>query len=435
LQHSDAQAGTTCNSVIKSSATEGQQGGHRQRLAFLLPNLGGGGVQRNTLITACALHSRGYPVELVLHSEEGPLLQKIPDSITRTILKKTGNWPARWQALRGNPSLLPALSLPILAAGKPSKTLRYLPALIDYLRDSEPDVLFSAMTHMNIEAVLARNTAKARTQVTVIQSNNFPDWHQASREWRRRHLLPLLRHCYHDANAIISVSRAVGDNLSDYAGINRDQISTIYAPIVPENIGALAAEPVGHPWLQADTPPVILAVGRPGRAKDYPTLLHAFALVHKARKVHLIILGAGQESTNKHERLGELQTLAQELGIQEYIDMPGYTHNPYRYMARASLLALSSLYEGGPNVVPEAMACGCPVVSTRCPGGVSEFLQNGRYGRMVAVGDHQALADAICTSLDEAPPREMLMKRGLSFSVQRSTDAYESLVSSLTDTD
>ena len=405
---------------------------HPQRLAFLLPNLGGGGVQRNSLITASALHSRGYQVELVLCSEKGPLFQQIPDAITRTILDKSSGWSGRWHALQGNYSMLPALTLPVLAAVKPSKTLPYLPALTAYLRESQPDILFAATTYQNIEAVLARNAAGVNTRVAVTQSTNFSSWHQVSGEWRRRHLLPLLRRCYNEADAVITVSDAVGDDLAGYASLDREAISTIYPPSIPEDIGERMAEPVGHPWLQNNTIPVVLAVGRPGRAKDYPTLLRAFALAHKKRRARLIILGEARDPHKSQERLGELQALISELGISEDVDMPGYTHNPYCYMANASLLVLSSIYEGFGSVVPEALACGCPIVSTRCPGGVTESLGNGRYGRLVAVGDDRAMAEAINASLDETPARDKLIARGSSFSVQRSTDAYGALVSSLT---
>jgi len=328
--------------------------------------------------------------------------------------------------------MLPALALPVLAAGKPSKTLPYLPALTAYLLESRPDILFAATTYQNIEAVLARNAAGVSTRVAVTQSTNFSSWHQVSGEWRRRHLLPLLRRCYRDADAVITVSDAVGDDLADYAELDRESISTIYTPLVPGNINERAAEPLEHPWFQNSSIPIILAVGRPGRAKDYPTLLRAFALAHKKRRARLIILGEARDPHKSQERLGELQALISELGISEDVDMPGYTHNPYRYMARASLLVLSSVYEGFPSVVPEALACGCPVVSTRCPGGVTEALDNGRYGRLVAVGDHRAMAEAINTSLEDSPARDTLIARGSSFSVHRSTDAYEALVTSLT---
>ena len=153
--------------------------------------------------------------------------------------------------------------------------------------------------------------------------------------------------------------------------------------------------------------------------------------MHKKRKARLIILGEARNPHKNQGRLGELQALISELGISEDVDMPGYTHNPYRYMARASLLVLSSVYEGFPSVVPEALACGCPVVSTRCPGGVAEALDDGLYGRLVDVGNDREMANAINATLDDPPARSTLIKRGALFSVDCSTDGYEALVTSL----
>lgn len=434
MPHSNLKLVSSGQEAEDSSPAPLRQNVHPQRLAFLLPNLGGGGVQRNTLVTASALHSCGYQVDLVLCSGKGPLRQQVPDTMNTTVLTPARRWASRWFSLRGNLSMAPALALPVLAAGKPSKTLAFLPSLADYLRRNRPDVLFAATTHQNIEAVLARNAAGAGavTRVAVTQSTTLSSWHQVSGEWRRRHLLPLLRRCYRNADAVIAVSNAVADDLAAYAHLDRDTVSTIYTPLIPDDISERAAEPLDHPWFQNSRIPVLLAVGRPGRAKDYPTLLRAFAHVRKRRKARLVILGEARDPYKNQERLRKLHSLVSELGVSEDVSMPGYTQNPYRYMARASLLVLSSRYEGFPSVVPEALACGCPIVSTRCPGGVCEALEDGRYGRLVTVGDDRALANAICATLDETPEHNRLRTRGAFFSIRRCRDHYEELILSLT---
>src|SRR3546814_2435399 len=96
--------------------------------------------------------------------------------------------------------------------------------------------------------------------------------------------------------------------------------------------------------------------------KDFPTLLKAFALLRQEHPAKLIILGdgAGKEG---------LEALAETLGIRADVAFPGYVANPYAYFRHASLFVLSSAWEGLPNVLIEAMACGCPVVSTDCPSG------------------------------------------------------------------
>jgi glycosyltransferase involved in cell wall biosynthesis len=107
------------------------------------------------------------------------------------------------------------------------------------------------------------------------------------------------------------------------------------------------------------------------------------------------------------------------------VALPGFVANPFAYMARAALFALSSINEGLPGVLIQAMACGCPVVSTDCPSGPAEILAGGRYGRLVAPGDDAALAAAILATLDAPPAAESLRERAGFFSVERAVAQYE----------
>jgi glycosyltransferase involved in cell wall biosynthesis len=97
-------------------------------------------------------------------------------------------------------------------------------------------------------------------------------------------------------------------------------------------------------------------------------------------------------------------------------------------MSRAAVFVLSSAWEGFGNVLAEALACGCPAVSTDCPSGPAEILEHGRYGPLVRVGDDAALAVAICRVLDEPPPRDELTGRAASFTVERAVDRYLQLM-------
>ena len=108
-----------------------------------------------------------------------------------------------------------------------------------------------------------------------------------------------------------------------------------------------------------------------------------------------------------------LLELAARLGIEERFDLPGFDVNPFRYMARASVFVLSSRYEGFPNVLAQAMACGTPVVSTDCRSGPSEMLEGGRWGRLVPVGDWQAMARAVEATLDDPMPAAALRETGV----------------------
>jgi glycosyltransferase involved in cell wall biosynthesis len=157
-----------------------------------------------------------------------------------------------------------------------------------------------------------------------------------------------------------------------------------------------------------------LAVGRLGRVKDYPTLIRAFAKLRENREVRLVILGEGNERSR-------LESLVRELKLQDCVKMPGYVSNPFAYMARASLFALTSLREGLSNVLVEALYCGCPAVATDCPVGPREVLRGGEYGRLVPVGDDNALAQAMLESLDSKPPSDVCSLR---YEMQSVVDQY-----------
>jgi glycosyltransferase involved in cell wall biosynthesis len=135
-----------------------------------------------------------------------------------------------------------------------------------------------------------------------------------------------------------------------------------------------------------------------------------------------MILGGSSPITPGHA--AELATLVGDLGLADDVAMLGYADNPFAYMARASVFVLSSLYEGLPGVLIQALACGCPVVSTDCPSGPREILDHGRFGPLVPVGDDAALARAIEDTLDDPPPAELLRGRAGLFSVDRAVDGY-----------
>ena len=98
-------------------------------------------------------------------------------------------------------------------------------------------------------------------------------------------------------------------------------------------------------------------------------------------------------------------------------------------MAKAGVFVLSSLHEGLPGVLIQALACGVPVVSTDCPSGPREILEDGKYGRLVGLGDHVAMAEAILETLDHPGDAEARIARGLQFSVERAVDRYLGLLS------
>ncbi|NLO89188.1 MAG: glycosyltransferase, partial [Clostridia bacterium] len=188
--------------------------------------------------------------------------------------------------------------------------------------------------------------------------------------------------------AVVAVSQGVADDLVKTTGLMRELIKVIYNPIVTPELLEKAKESIGHPWFKPGQPPVILSAGRLTAAKDFPTLIHAFARVRAERLARLMILGEGEERPN-------LESLVRELGLESDVSMPEFVENPYAYMARAAVFVLSSAWEGFGNVLVEAMAVGTPVVSTDCPSGPAEILEGGKWGKLVPVGDVEKLAKAL----------------------------------------
>jgi glycosyltransferase involved in cell wall biosynthesis len=188
-----------------------------------------------------------------------------------------------------------------------------------------------------------------------------------------------------------------------------------------DDIFKTAQHPVDHPWFNQGGCPIILSIGRLTIAKDYPTLIKAFAKVKRQRDARLVIIGEGEERK-------VIEDLVRRLGLEKFVWLPGFLNPPYPYLARASLFVLSSIWEGLPTAIIEALALGIPVVSTDCPGSPREILENGRFGELVPVGNVQALADAILRNLDVRHKHNWLNERGNQFSVGIAVAQYIDLL-------
>lgn len=341
------------------------------RVALFLPNLGGGGAERVFALLAEGLAARGIDTEVVLVRAEGPHLAAVK-------------------------AVVPVVDLHVRS------TRHSLLPLARYLRRRRPDVLVTALDHANIVAVWSRKLARVPTAVVITHHLAVPSSPNSSRSAR---LWSGLRARFYPwADAIVTVSRDSGDALARGLGVPRDRVDVILNPVITADLVALGTVAVDHPWFAAGQPPVLIGIGRLSRQKDFPTLIRAFAQLRRQRNVRLMILGEG---TDRHE----LEALVHELGVTDDVALPGFVNNPYAYLARAAAFVLSSIYEGLPTVVIEALALGTPVVSTDCRTGPREILEDGLLGRLVPIRDPEALAAAIAATLDEthAPvPSELL---------------------------
>jgi glycosyltransferase involved in cell wall biosynthesis len=360
-------------------------------VAFLLPSFAGGGVERVVLNLAVALHAEGRRVELVLMRARGELLAQVPEGVAVVDL--------------GAPYLGDALFVTAL------------PALTAYLRRRAPRVLYAGMTTVNLIALWARRRAGAATRVVV--SEHVPVSVNARTHPLKRVLPALIRRAYPAADAVVAVASALADDLAQVGGLPRERIDVVHNPVVTPALLEGARRRPDHPWFDQDVP-VVLGIGRLVAQKDFGTLLEAFAIVRRSRAARLLILGEGPDRP-------ALEAAVERLGLADDVALPGFVPDPAAYLAHADLFVLSSRYEGLAVVLIEALACGCPVVSTDCRTGPDEILEGGAHGRLVPVGDAAALAAAMAATLDAPPPRAALVRRGADFSLEAIVPRYAAL--------
>jgi glycosyltransferase involved in cell wall biosynthesis len=356
-----------------------------KKIAVFIPDLSGGGAEKVMLLLAGGMAERGYAVDLVLIQKKGQYLSQISSKIN------------------------------VIELGS-SRAIFSIFALTEYLRQTKPACLLSAMPHLNIIAILAGKLAGNKSKI-FISEHSLPSLIKTSGGFYNFIIFNLLRVVYPFAYKICAVSKGVAEDLSLHVKVKTAMIEVIYNPVIFPELAEMAKQPVAHKWLNKRKMPVILAVGRLHPIKDYKTLIKAFAITLKTLDARLIILGQGAEKE-------ALTSLAEQLGITDKIDLHGFVQNPYAYMQKADVFVLSSKIEGLGNSLIEAMACGCAVISTNCPSGPSEILEGGGIAPMVAVGDEIAMAYAIINTLQTPPDKINLQNRAGYFTLNRAVNKY-----------
>lgn len=358
------------------------------KLAFFLPNLNGAGAERVLLNLAHGIALRDYDVDIVASSAQGKFLSRISPHINIVDLG----------VQRVRASILP---------------------LSSYLRKNQPDVMMAAL-HANFAAILAKRLAAGKTKIVVTQHAHISTFSGNARNWRERVEPQFARYLFPQADHIIAVSQGVADDLSYSSKIERNQIDVIYNPVIMPSMEKMKHANIQHPWFDEGQPPVILGIGRLMPQKNFVDLIEAFAAVRKKRPVRLMILGEGAERPMLEQHI-------QELGVEADVSLPGFVDNPYAYMTHADLFVLSSIFEGLPTVLVEALYCGLPIVATDCPSGPDEILDGGRYGHLTPTKDPQALADNIERALSGDIPSPTI-ESWQPYEMNRVVDQYLSVL-------
>lgn len=352
------------------------------------PKKSAGGVRQWVLALANGLVERGYPVDVLTeappeHFRDEPRLDV---RVGRVVLGKSGRHATR--------------------------------RLHEYLERHPGVRLVSALNDFNLRAARIKPHFGQRVQVMLTQHENLSGdgvWRRKFKYWR---IGRAVRRLFPQADSVVCVSNGVAVDLRDRFRVPGDLLHPIYNPAFSESFVYSGQAEVQHPWLRDKTAPVIIAVGRLHPVKGFDDLLRAFALLLKRRDARLIILGDGRSRA-------DLEAQVQMLGLQEKVALPGRVDNVPAWMAHSDLFALSSRSEGFGNALVEALAAGLRIVSTRCPSGPAEILENGRWGELVPVGDTPAFAAAMAQQLDAPPPdREALVRRARDFSLDAALERY-----------
>ncbi|AKH37767.1 MULTISPECIES: glycosyltransferase [Nitrosomonas] len=371
----------------------------RLRIAVFLSGLSGGGAQRRSLLLARGFVERGCVVDVVVVRDEGPFRAAVPAGARLFVLE------------------FYAAHLPVIRNFKGWWVMSSVFALARYLAVERPHVVLSTSIPANLAALWGRVWSQTRIPIVITTNLNLT---KATAKWGgliAKLLRWLIARAYNSAQAVIAISRGVAEDLMTVTSIPRERVFQIYNPLDLDLVARLSRETIQHPWLSTGASPVLLAVGKLKLQKDYPTLVRAFARVRVKHKMHLVILGEGEERAR-------IEHLIRELGIENDVYLPGFVENPFAWMARASVFVLASAWEGFSNVLLEALACGCTVVSTDCPSGPREILADGKFGYLVPVGDDIALSDAILAALSAPSPREHSTARAAEFSFDVAVERY-----------
>lgn len=358
-----------------------------KRIALFLNNLEVGGIEKVSIELAKGFLAQGHHVDFVLVQEKGRLLSQIPQNARVIKLKSL---KAYW------------------ALGR----------LIHYLNQPDaPYALISTTELTGIVAIIAQKITRRNCLIVPIVTTTI-SFHK--RSFLKKTLEKLLvSKLYSHAHKVVVVSQAATKNFIKYTNFSEEKVETIYTPIINKDFYNALNASVNHPFFE-QTQPIILSVGRLNVAKDFQTLIEAFYLLRKKMEAKLLILGEGEERK-------KLEDLICRLELTSDVSMPGFVISPYPYMKKANLFVMSSLWEGLPGVLIEAMACNTPVVSTNCQSGPYEILKGGEYGHLVPVKNPKALSNAMVTSLKgdfRIPPSSWLEQ----FHVDVITKAYLDLL-------
>ena len=346
------------------------------KIALLVPDLRGGGVERVRLLLAREFLANGHDVDIVLLRKDGVLLDQVPDQVR------------------------------IVDLGAERFRQGFMP-LVQYLREQQPGALIASMWPLTVFAPIAAKLARYKGRVIISEHSPLSIAYGRHGRIHRAVMRASQRMCYPLADVRVAVSSGIAGDLAALSCLPREQFTVIHNPAA---LGRANFDAVCPEQLSGRTGPIILTVGTLKPVKRHDVLIDAFSRLPDSLGATLCILGEGQMREKLEQQIDRL-------GLQGKVLLPGFAAAPGPWYAHSDLFVLSSDYEGFGNVIVEAMEYGVPVVSTDCPVGPTEILEGGRYGKLVSLGDVDALSSGMLASLRGEPDRESLKRRAKYFSL------------------
>ena len=396
------------------------------RVLFLINDLRMGGAERT--VVNLVNHGRNTRTSVVLIESAADLLAELGTEHEVYTLDAHGVAPIARKALEEVASRAPRRR----RGQPPGRTLLEIPTLIAKARRlaqvaqaTNAAVVSSFLNRSHTIALLSRMVFARRMRVVI-------NVHEMLSDHLERHFTPMerrfmrrfIRHAFPLARSIVAVSEGVKQDLVRHFSIAPERIAVVPNPLDGERIRRAGREAV-HGDEERSGSRLIVSVGRLVHLKGFDVLIRAFAKLRLSPAPRLLIIGEG-------EQRAELEALIAELDVRDRVALLGAQPNPWRYMARADVVALASRSEAFPNVIGEALALGRPVIATECSPGVAEYLDRGRYGMLVPPNDVDALAAGLHQLLSDESLRRRLAAAAAArvdaFDVHRIVDRYETMI-------
>lgn len=328
-----------------------------KKVLFILDNLEGGGAEKVFVNIANGFVENNIAVELLLGKKRGVNLAALHPSIS---VSETGS----------------------------TNFFDYCRAFAPIFKKNRYSHIFTASHYTGAAAILVKKYSGISAKVYQTHHYAYPKKRELI-YWKGDMLLKAIYYFTAPwADKIIAVSKGSLEWLRKFSHRKLPQGSYIYNPVIDDNIHTLAEEKIEFP-VDITGKTILLNVGRLSEQKNQLSLIKSFEIyLKKNRNTLLFILGIGPLED-------VLRSYINKKGLQDHIFLQGFQTNPYKWMAHCDVFILSSSYEGFGNVIVEAMALGKTVVSTNCPSGPAEILEDGELGYLCPVQDVQAMALAI----------------------------------------